>query len=49
MIDRLILGVVLSVSGWHGMFPDPTVRQWKKHSNRKPKQQTAISEMEGAV
>ena len=24
MIDRLILGAVLSVSGWHGMFPDPT-------------------------
>ncbi len=23
MIDRLILSAVLSVSGWHGMFPNP--------------------------
>ena len=23
MIDRLILSAVLSVSGWHGMFPEP--------------------------
>ena len=23
MLDRLILSAVLSVSGWHGMFPDP--------------------------
>jgi hypothetical protein len=24
MIDRLILGVVLSVVGWNGLFPAPT-------------------------
>jgi hypothetical protein len=23
MIDRLILGVALSVVGWNGLFPDP--------------------------
>jgi hypothetical protein len=23
MIDRLILGVVLSVAGWNGLFPEP--------------------------
>jgi len=51
MIDRLILGVVLSVAGWNGLFPEPppplTLKQKAKErqlseicSRKKPNKQT---------
>jgi len=55
MIDRLILGVVLSVVGWNGLFPEPppplTLKQKAKERqlseicSRKKKQSDTVKRM----
>jgi len=44
MIDRLILSAILSVSGWHGVFPEPPqpITPWQLQQKAKEKSISAM-------